>query len=236
MLRFAVAVAAFLTASLALAQPALAPYRAVYHATVKLIPVQATVKLTRGDDDTWTYESVIEPRGWAGFVSRELTETSVLRVVEGSRLVSASYRKRDELGGRDSDIRFDLAAGEMAVRYRDQRKTLPWEPDIHDLMSLRLVLSNDFVLDRLRESYRIVDDKGRVRTVSVTRSGEQALETGVGTLETVQIEYVEDRKDRRYRAWLAPALNGVIVRLEQYEDGELRGSLELAEYGPLEGG
>ncbi len=231
--RVIVAAAAMLAAAVALAAPALEPYRAEYHATVKLIPVRARVELSRSDAGTWIYESVIEPRGWAGFVSRQLVETSVLRVVDGDRLVSASYRKRDEFGGRDSDIRFDPGAGEMTVRYKGESQTLPWETDIHDLMALRLVLANDFVLDRLRDRYRIVDDKGRVRTVSVTRAGRQALETDVGTVDTVRIEYVEERKDRRYRAWLAPALNGLIVRLEQYEEGELRGALDLADYRPL---
>ena len=88
-------------------------------------------------------------------------------------------------------------------------------------------------LDRRADTYRIVDDKGRVRDVSVEYLGNGELETGVGPVQTARIEYVEARKDRRYRAWLAPALGGVIVRLEQYEEGELRGSLELAEYRAL---
>lgn len=216
-------------------ETALKPYEAVYHATVKMIPVRARVKLEAKDGGVWIYRSTIEPRGWAGFISRELSETSVLVVRDGDRLVSSSYRKRDELGGRDADIRFDLAAGRMDVRYKGKSHSADWDPGIHDLMALRLVLANDLALGRLAGTYRIVDDKGRVRPVTVEEIGEETLQTEAGELATVQIEYSEERKDRVYRAWLAPALGGLIVRLEQYEEGELRGTLELAEYRPGDG-
>lgn len=226
----AVLAAALLLVGAADAAPGLRPYEAVYHATVKMIPVRARVKLEDRGGGIWMYRSTIEPRGWAGFISRELSETSVVAVRDGDRLVSSSYRKRDELGGRDSDIRFDLAAGRMDVRYKGKSHSADWDTGIHDLMALRLVLANDLALDRLAPSYRVVDDKGRVRKVAVENKGPETLATEVGDLETVQIEYSEERRDRLYRAWLAPELGGLIVRLEQYEDGELRGTLELAEY------
>jgi hypothetical protein len=224
------AVALLAAAAPALGEPALQPYRAVYHATVKMIPVRARVALEHRPDDTWVYESKIEPRGWAGFISRELKETSVVSVAEDDRIVPSSYRKRDEMGGRNSDIRFDSDAGEMEVRYKGKAHTAAWDPGIVDLMALRLVLANDLALGRLAETYRVVDDKGRIRTVSVEEKPPEVLETDVGPIETVLVEYREDRKDRFYRAWLAPGLGGMIVRLEQYEEGKLRGTLELAEH------
>jgi hypothetical protein len=227
-----VAVALLAAAPPAPGEPALEPYRAVYHATVKMVPVRARVVLEHRPDDTWVYESKIEPRGWAGFISRELKETSVVSVVEGDRIVASSYRKRDELGGRDSDIRFDPATGEMEVRYKGKAHTAAWDPGIVDLMALRLVLANDLALGRLAETYRVVDDKGRVRKVSVQEKAPERLETDAGPIETVLVEYREERKQRLYRAWLAPRLGGMIVRLEQYEEGKLRGTLELAEHQP----
>ena len=208
----------------------LAPYEAVYHATVKMIPVRARVSLTEGAAQTWVYESRIVPRGWAGFISKELVESSVVILDEDDRLVSSSYLKRDGFGGRDSDIHFDREAGEMRVRYKGKEHSAAWDPSAHDMMALRLVLANDLALGRLAETYRMVDYKGRIRNVTVANQGHERLETEAGTLDTVRIEYREARKGRLYRAWLAPEIGGMIVRLEQYEDGELRGTLELAEY------
>lgn len=210
--------------------PALGPYEAVYHATVKMIPVRAHVSLAQGPAETWTYESRITPRGWAGFISKELVESSVVAVDGDGRLVSSAYVKRDGFGGRDSDIRFDPEAGEMRVRYKGKEHTSPWDSSVHDMMALRLVLANDLALGRLADTYRMVDYKGRVRNVAVENQGPEELETEAGNLDTVRIEYTETRKDRVYRAWLAPGLGGMIVRLEQYEEGDLRGTLELAEY------
>lgn len=208
----------------------LAPYEAVYHATVKMIPVRARVSLAEGPAQTWIYESRIVPRGWAGFISKELVESSVVMVGPDGRLVSSVYLKRDGFGGRDSEIRFDPEAGEMRVRYKDKAHTAPWDPSVHDMMALRLVLANDLALGRLADTYRMVDYKGRVRSVAVENQGPEALETEAGTLDTVRIQYTEARKDRVYRAWLATGLGGMIVRLEQYEEGDLRGTLELSGY------
>lgn len=225
-----VVLAILVAASPAQGAAGLAPYEAVYHATVKMIPVRARVSLAEGPAQTWIYESRIVPRGWAGFISKELVESSVVVIDQDDRLVSSSYLKQDGFGGRDSDIRFDREAGEMRVRYKGKEHTASWDASIHDMMALRLVLARDLALGRLAETYRMVDYKGRVRNVAVENQGPETLETEAGTLETVRIEYTEARKSRVYRAWLAPRIGGMIVRLEQYEDGDLRGTLELAEY------
>ena len=231
MMRLACAVLAILgcgaTRAGGLAVP---PHEAVYHATVKMIPVRATVTLEEQGPDVVLYQSRIEPRGWAGFLSKELAESSLLSVDDDGKLQPISYRKLDGIGGRNSDIRFDAAGGEMRVKYKDRESRVPWEHTTYDLLSLRLVLSNDLARDRLADCYTVVDDKGQVEEVDVRVTGRQPLDTPEGELDTVRIEYVERDNDRLYRLWLAPALDGALVRLDQFEDGKLRGRLSLVEY------
>jgi hypothetical protein len=207
---------------------------AVYHATVKLIPVRATVTLERQGEDLVVYRSVIEPRGWASFVSKKLTETSLVSVGEDGELTPLSYRMQDGLSDSQSDIRFDPVAGRVTVRHDGEEQVSDWDGSVVDLMTLRLVLSNDLVNDRLAEEYRVVEDDGDLEVLDVRVTGEETVETPAGSFEACVLEYAERGKDRVYRLWMVPDQAGLMVRLDQYEEGKLRGRLSLVEYRPTQ--
>lgn len=208
-------------------------HEAIYHASVRRVPVRAGLRLERQGDGMYVYRSWVEPRGMLGFIRKELSETSLVMLDAEGRIVPISYRRRDGLGGRDSDMRFDHAHGQLHIDYRGENKTIDWEPGIYDLLSLRLVLSNDQARDALQDVYRVVDDRGRIEEVDVEVIGQETLSTPLGALDTVLLEYRSRRRDRLFRLWIALDMDGALVRLEQHEDGSLRGSLNIVEYRRL---
>jgi hypothetical protein len=218
------------TARAALAVPL---HEAIYHATVRRIPVRAGLRLERQNDGLFLYRSWVEPRGMFSFIRRELTETSLIMLDAEARVLPISYRRRDDVGGRGSDMRFNHSAGELQIDYRGERSTIEWEPGIYDLLSLRLAIAHDLARGALQDVYRIVDDRSRVEAVDVEVAGRETLSTPLGELETVRLEYSSERRDRVFRLWIAPEMDSAMVRLEQYEEGRLRGRLELVEYRRL---
>ena len=216
-------------------QPALAVplHEALYHATVRRIPVRAGLRLERQGENLYVYNSWVEPRGLLGFVRRELTETSLVRLGHGAELTPLSYVKRDGFSDRDSDMRFDPLTGQVQIRFRGREQAVDWEQGIYDLLSLRLVLAHDLARGALRDVYQVVDDRGRIETIDVERTGPERLSTALGELDTVRLEYRNSRKDRLYRLWIAPAMDFALVRIEQYEQGQLRGALSIVEYRRL---
>ncbi len=212
---------------------ALPPHQAVYHATVVRIPVRATLRLERQQDGLYHYRSWVEPRGVLSFIRRDLSESSLVRLGKDGSIVPISYRKRDEFSERHSDMRFDPTGGKMHIRFRDQETTSDWEPGIYDFLSLRLALAHDLARDALQDVYRVVDDRSRVQEVDVEVGGREQLDTPLGMLDTVRLEYRNRDRNRHYRLWIAPGMDAALVRLEQYEDGKLRGSLALVEYRRL---
>ena len=208
-------------------------HEAIYHASVRRVPVRAGLRLERQGDGMYVYRSWVEPRGMLGFIRRELTETSLVMLDGDGRIVPISYRRRDGIGGRDSDMRFDVVQGQLHIDYRGENKTIDWEPGIYDLLSLRLVLSNDQAQDALQDVYRVVDDRGRIEEVDVEVVGRETLSTPLGAFDTVLLEYRNRRRDRLYRLWIAPDMDSAMVRLEQLEAGNLRGSLSIVEYRRL---
>lgn len=208
-------------------------HEAIYHATVRRIPVRAGLRLEQQSDGLYVYRSWVEPRGILGFVRRDMSEASLVMLDRDGEIVPVSYRRRDELGGRHSDMRFDLAQGELHIEYRGQKSTIDWEPGIYDLLSLRLALVNDLARGTLRDTYRVVDDRSRVEEVEVEVAGRETLVTPLGELDTIRLEYRNPRRDRSFKLWVAPELDTAMVRLEQHEDGRLRGTLHIVEYRRL---
>jgi hypothetical protein len=124
----------------------------------------------------------------------------------------------------------------VRIRYRGRESEVEWEPGIYDLQSLRVALSHDLLRGDLGDVYRIVDDRGRVEAVDVTVAGREPLETELGRLDTIRLEYYGERRDRLFRLWIAPDMDGALIALEQYEENRLRGRLEIVEYERLETG
>lgn len=208
-------------------------HEAVYHATVRRIPVRASLRLEQQNGGVFLYRSWVEPRGALSFIRREVSETSLVLLDSDGVIQPISYRRRDDFGGRHSDMLFDHANRKLTINYRNEETTIDWEPGIHDLLSLRLVLARDLALDALKDVYRVVDDRGRVEEVDVEVVGEETLATPLGDLATVRLEYTNSRRDRRYRLWIATEMDMAMVRLEQYEAGKLRGALNIVEYRRL---
>jgi hypothetical protein len=208
-------------------------HEAVYHATVRRIPVRATLRLERQNGGLFLYRSWVETRGALSFISKEVSETSLVLLRGDGGIVPISYRRRDDFTGRHSDMLFDHANERVNIDYRGEKQEIDWEPGIFDVLSLRLALARDLAQGGLSDRYRVVDDRGRVEEVDVEIVGRETLATPLGSLETIRLEYSNSRRDRMYRLWLAPALDAAVVRLEQYESGKLRGSLNLVEYKRL---
>lgn len=205
-------------------------HEAIYHASVRGIPVRAGLRLEAQGGGAFVYRSWVEPRGVASFIRKEVTESSLVALGRGGELTPLSYRRRDEFSGRGSDMRFDIEKRQVHVTYRGESTITDWEPGIYDLLSLRLVLARDLAAGVLKDTYRYIDDRSRIEEVEVTVSEPELLSTALGELETVRLEYRSERRQRMYRLWIAPGLDAALVRLEQHEEGRLRGSLNIVEY------
>jgi hypothetical protein len=165
-----------------------------------------------------------------GFIRRELSENSLVTVDRSGRILPLSYRKRDDFGGRHSDMRFDHAAGKVHIEYRGEQITADWEPGIYDLLSVRLAIANDFANGALQEMYRVIDDRGRVEEAEVLIAGREVLATPLGNLETVRLDYHNRKRDRSISLWIAQGKDAVLARIEQSDGGQSRGSLVIMEH------
>ena len=204
-------------------QPFLAEYEAVYRG----LPVRATGirELVRLDDGSYRFTSTAK----AFFAG--VSEETVFEVA-GSGIRPLSYRyERTGIGRNRSEFaRFDWVARQ--VTHSEGVSSLP--AGSQDKLAYQLQLREDLAAHSPAGDappvfdYLVVDEeKQKLYRFRVT--GEESLDTPLGTLVTLRIERDRDDPDRHTTFWLAPSLDYLLVRLVQ-QDGERGFELNLKAY------
>ena len=99
--------------------------------------------------------------------------------------------------------------------------------ETHDLQSHLLALQLDLRAGK-RDVQYAVSKHGRVRVYHYKVTKEETLDTALGKLATVRVERIRDADDDRQTiSWLAPSLDYIPVRIQQFEGGELQGDMRI---------
>lgn len=158
----------------------------------------------------------------------KVDEESLIEEVDGA-LRPLSYQYHNNLRSKsDQNFVFDWQAG----RVSDKEARRPWEKALksgyQDQLSSQLALRHALITGTFDESLEqtLVAKKGKIKTYSLTRLGEERLETAIGTLDTVKLHRQRPGSSSEATLWLAPSLNYMIVKMEQIDDDE-RYALEL---------
>ena len=205
----------------------LVPHETVYKGKVGAAPVRARMLLEVSDDGRWIYQSRVGTRGWLAWKKGEIRETSEF-FLNGDGVVSATYLRKDSFSDKDRDVATRFDAGQVVSTYRGEKIVHQADGPVYDLLNLRIILMIDLARDLLPRDYQIIDGKGRLRMLSVRKSGEEKIETKQGEFEAIKLEYDDD--DKRFFVWIAPALDYQLVRIDQYKEGKLKASLVLDNY------
>ncbi|MFZ5841707.1 MAG: DUF3108 domain-containing protein [Pseudomonadota bacterium] len=99
--------------------------------------------------------------------------------------------------------------------------------DTQDLQSHLLALQLDLRAGK-RELHYAVSKHGRVRDYRYKVTKEETLGTALGKLATIRVERIRDADDDRQTiSWLAPSLDFIPVRIQQFEQGKLQGDMRI---------
>jgi hypothetical protein len=210
-----------------LAEPA--PFRAVYKADYKGLPVSAV----------GIRELKVAPNGEyilsssAKSFLATVTEQSRFRIEE-QKLIPLEYQYKRSGVGRNKkiDLKFDWSEGKAS----DEAEG--WEiditPGILDKLLYQFSMREDLERAALKNepwpsmTYQIADD-GRLKTYDFKVTGEEELETPVGKINTVKVIRVRKSEDRSTTFWLAPDYEFMLIRLQQIEKKNRGFELHLEE-------
>lgn len=145
----------------------------------------------------------------------------------GTSLIGGAYRyEQTGISRRNRHIRFDWENTSARVTTRDREETYAIEPGTLDQLAftaqLRLDVRRAHQEDEGRTdfTFRIIDEHGPEEQL-YRLTGEETLETPLGTMETVRLERIrEPDSPRTTTVWLAPSEEYIMVRFLQTEEGE----------------
>ena len=157
-------------------------------------------------------------------LARILAAKDLERVVgewDGVRFRPSFHRRHTRVAAIDDvwETTFDWEAGQVTVVH-DGKHTyvLPFEGEAFDPLSMKLEMRRRLELEDPDLSFMMVEED-EIEQQNFRILETEWLETSLGCLETTPIEKIRKNNRRYTRAWHAPALRNIEVRVEHGKTG-----------------
>lgn len=201
---------------------------AEYDARVSAARGEATMTVRAINDDTFLFHAETRARGLARLLKSEpITECSLFGIDEDGQWLPQRYHFRDD--DKDNDIFFDWQAGVANTRLRGESGSLTLSAGATDRLLEQLKVSR-LVTDGEPIGELTVIDRAQANTIRYEALGAQRISVKAGSFDTLLFRRVRDGSKRSSLIWLAPALDGLPVRIEQYRLEDRRAVIELDSY------
>lgn len=239
----------FLMASTVLSFSQLAPVHA--DGTVKenqsindtMKPYEANYVITRGDSEYgegYRYLEVSPDDEWqlrtksdiSWFILSDTREARSVFIVddENNRLEPREFIYMRTGTGSDKSFHGEFRADDKKVRNVDTGRMLDinWENALFDEANVIEQLRIDVAGGAEQFKYRVVNEKGeedeyRFRVMAES----QVLSLPYGEVEAIKVGRVRDNNRRQTFFWFAPELNYVMVKMQQFKEGDEQATMSL---------
>ncbi|MGM0430696.1 MAG: DUF3108 domain-containing protein [Pseudomonadota bacterium] len=205
-------------------------------------PYEANYVITRGDseygegyrilevspDDEWQLRTKSDI-SW--FILSDTREARSVFIVdeENSRLEPREFIYMRTGTGSDKSFHGEFKADEKKVRNVDTGRMLDvnWEDALFDEASVTEQLRVDLANGSEVFEYRLVDEKGNEDEYRFEVLTKEKLSLPYGEIETVKVGRIRDNDRRQTFFWFAPELNYVMVKMQQFKEGDEQATMSL---------
>ena len=171
-------------------------------------------------DQTWVLKSEGSgTHGLARILGARDTEEASGRV-RGGHFIPNHYSRHTRLAGMDEllSANFDWAANSVQITQDDTEISLELVDQALDPLTLKLELRQRLADKNPDLKFWMVDED-RIKEQNFRLLRPERLETSLGCLETIPVEKIRTNSKRYTRAWHAPGLDHVAVRIEHGKTG-----------------
>ena len=196
------------------------PFKAVYKADYKGLPVRATGirELQRDADNRFVLTST------ATSIFASVSEVSHLTLTPENKLMPTEYQyHRQGIGkNRDTVLRFDWPSRQVLSLAPGDLWTLQIPPGALDKLPYQLQMRYELLTAYRQQqpwphlSYQVADD-GQLKTYSFEVLGEENVTTPIGNFTALKISRIRTESARTTTFWLAPAYDFLLIRFLQEE-------------------
>lgn len=211
----------------------------------RLDPFSAQYRLYRGDttlgsgvvslqrterDNCYVYSYTAKPSWVLRWITGSITESSHFCADAQGRLEPEQYRyHRSGVGAKDEnyELSFDPATRTVTDQKGNEREYPAGAVDrlLVQIEAQRLIEGLQIPAPERRLSVTQVEDD-RIKTYPLGITGDATVTTPAGSFATIVVERLND-PNKTTRFWVAPALGGRIVKVEQSKDDDPVIGIEL---------
>lgn len=164
------------------------------------------------------------------FLSDKRKEVSLFSYVD-EKIVPFKYTYERTGFGSDKELVAEFDTNNKTITL-DRETTIPWNGEL-DNQLYRFDVQIQLARKKSELSYSLINNRGKPRHYDMLVVGTEVLDMPYGKVEAIKVKMIRSNSSRETYAWFAPKLNYVLVRLQQYKEGEEQGDIQLVEYtGP----
>jgi hypothetical protein len=187
----------------------------------------SSLKLERGQDDTWIYSSRSEPRGLGRLFSQRPLMRSVLRVTDqGEQPLQYHADAGNGSTDRNADLKFDWQANRVTGTYENTPVDLTLKPGVQDDLSVQIAMMVELLRGRTPENLSMVN-KNSIREYHYAREREETIDSAVGRVETIVYSSQHTGSPRITRFWCASSRGFIPLRVEQRREDQVEWTMEI---------
>lgn len=205
-------------------------------------PYQADYVITRGDSEYGEGYRILEVSPgdeWQLKTKSDiswliLSDTRKARSVfivddENNRLEPREFIYMRTGTGSDKSFHGEFKADEKKVRNVDTGRTLDvnWEDALFDEANVTEQLRVDLASGAETFKYRVVDEKGQEDEYRFEVLTTEKLSLPYGEVEAIKVGRIRDNNRRQTFFWFAPELNYVMVKMQQFKEGDEQATMSL---------
>lgn len=172
--------------------------------------------LSTAESGHYSFVSVTHPTGLAAAFTGKIEERSVWSY-QDHQIRPLHYEKTGDKKNRNFNLVFDWQGETVKNTLEGNAWELPLSPGTQDVLSHQLAIMYDLQQGKTELSYLIVD-KHKLKTYRFAVTGEEILDTPMGSLPTLKIQRT-DSAEKTTVLWCAPGLDYLPIRIEQAEKG-----------------
>lgn len=164
------------------------------------------------------------------FLSDKRYETSVFSFTDGKITpISYDFVRKGTGPNKSLSAKFDKPSQTIIL---DDMDDVKWEGEI-DNQLFRIDISMQLALGKETFEYEFLNYRGQKRNYKIEVANKEIIKLPYGSIEAIKVQVNRDNNKRQTYAWFAPSLNFVLVRLQQFKDGDEQGDIRLKTYQEL---
>ncbi|RUO73311.1 DUF3108 domain-containing protein [Idiomarina ramblicola] len=205
-------------------------------------PYEANYVITRGDSEYgegYRYLEASPDSEWqlrtksdiSWFILSDTREARSVFIVdeENNRLEPREFIYTRTGTGSDKSFHGEFKADEKKVRNLDTDRMLEvnWDGALFDEANVTEQLRVDLAGGVETFEYRVVNEKGEEDEYRFEVQAKESLSLPYGEVEAIKVARIRDNNRRQTFFWFAPELNYVMVKMQQFKEGDEQATMSL---------